>query len=502
MTAVPPRPVDLPLCVLPLCVLLLAAAGCSDSPSDGGAANTPPQTYLALVPDSALATGESRQHMHWWGDDPDGFVAGFQVSFDGAAWTFTRSNDSVFTLTLSGSDTAYTLHVRAVDTQGNGRYDDGGPCGAEPYTDANGNGRHDEGEPFIDLGLPDPTPATLRLPIRNTPPVVAFVTGSDVPDTTFTVASFAWTGSDLDGDETIREYRYALNDSTPAAAWRTLARGQTFLTLHEADGLRPGDNVFYLKAVDIAGAESGIIRMPREGDVWFVRRPATDLLVVDDYSVVDESAQIYRSMLDTLLGGRFHGADVLDIRDGATSSRRGRFVPPYVNPTLIETLKLFRYVLWYCDNNPTIDVAQLSLAAYQQSGGRIIYTASFPESAVDPRGGITDYAPVDSIAPQPIQFVPARTRMEADAESPGWPTLERDTRGVPVAFIRELFRTINAANLYRFSEDARWAGRPVVAVRSGDRRFVLFGVPLHRFDGAGTAGAVLRKIFTDEFGVR
>lgn len=492
-----------PLGVLPLLLaLLLPAGGCSDAPNDGGTPNTPPQTYLHLVPDSALRSGESRQHMHWWGDDPDGFVAGFQISFDGASWTFTAANDSVFALTLAGSDTNYTIHVRAIDTQGNGRYDTDGACGAEPYTDANGNGAYDAGEAFVDLGLPDPTPATLRLPVHNTPPVVAFVTGSDVPDTTFTVASFAWTGSDLDGNETISAYRYALNDSSPTAVWKDLPRSQTFLTLRASDGLRPGENVLYLKAVDIAGAESGIIRMPAAGDVWFVRRPATDLLVIDDYSIADETAATYRSLLDTLLGGRFRAADVLDIRDGATSAKRGRFVPPYINPTFIETLKLFKHVLWYCDNNPTIDIAQLSLAAYQQSGGTIIYTASFPESAIDPRGGITDYAPVDSIAPQPISFVPARTRMEADVESPGWPTLERDTRGVPVAFIRELFRKINAANLYRFSDDTRWTGRPVVAVRSGDRHFVLFGVPLHRFDGAGTAGAVLYKIFTEEFGVR
>jgi hypothetical protein len=41
-----------------------------------------------------------------------------------------------------------------------------------------------------------------------------------VPEITFTVATFSWIGSDLDGDETIREYQYALNDTVNPASWR------------------------------------------------------------------------------------------------------------------------------------------------------------------------------------------------------------------------------------------------------------------------------------------
>jgi hypothetical protein len=242
--------------------------------------------------------------------------------------------------------------------------------------------------------------------------------------------------------------------------------------------------------------------MPEEGGIWFARIPKTDLLIVDDYGPTDDTPAFYAGITDTLLGGRYRGADVFDIKYGASSTKKGAFVPPFVNPTFIETLKLFKHVLWYSDNNPTIDVAQLSLAQYQQSGGHVLYTASFPESALDPRGGITDYAPVDSLTPQSITFIPANTRLEAHAESPGYPALVRDTKGTPVAFIRGLFRKINASNLYTLAADPRWSGQPVVAVRSGDRRFVIFSIPLHRFDGSGNAGAVIRQVFEQEFGVR
>ena len=478
------------------------AAACSESITDVPRENQPPETWLALAPDGDLRTTTSRQHVHWWGDDPDGFVAGYYISFDNARWTFTTVNDSVFALSLSGVDTTYSFHVRAVDDQGNGRYDTDGPFGPEPFTDSNGNGLRDDGEPFIDLGAVDPTPADIRYPITNSPPVVAFTSGADVPVTTFTVASFSWFGTDLDGDETIREYRYALNDTLDPSAWRTLPRSTTFLTLREQDGLREGDNAFYLKAVDIAGAESRTLRMPDSAGTWFVKKPKTDLLIVDDYGPTDASGPFYNGIVDTLFGGRFRGADVFDIRTGASSTTRGKLLPPYINPTFIETLKLFRYIIWYADNTPTIDVAQLSLPEFQRGGGYILFTASFPESAIDPRGGITDFAPIDSLSPNPITFVPAGTNVEPDVESPGYPALKRDGQGVPVAFIRNLSKKINAKNLYRFEESSRWEGKPVVAVRSGDSRFVLFGIPLHRFDGSGTVGPLIHGIFRNEFGVR
>lgn len=496
MTMTLPRRLLVP--TLPL--LAAFALACSDSPTGTPNANIPPETNLSLMPDSELRTTPSRQHIHWWGDDADGFVAGYQFSFDAVTWTFTTRTDSVFALTLSGTDSTYTFHVRAIDDQGNGVRDAAGPYGPEPYTDRNGNGSYDAGEPFIDLGAVDPTPATLRYPIENSRPFVTFVKGSDVPETTFTVASFAWVGTDLDGDETIREYRYALND-TAASAWKSLPRTQTFLTLTEADGIRPGNNTFHLKAIDIAGAESDRVAMPQGSRSWFVRKPRTDVLIVDDYATVDDAGAFYASVVDTMFGGRFAGADVLDIRAGATSTKKGVNVPAFINPTLVETFKLFKHIIWYCDYTPSIDIAQLSLPQFQQNGGSVLYVASFPESALDPRGGITDYAPVDSLSPTPITFVPANTVVELDAESPGYPVLTRDTRGQPVAFVRGLFKRINAANLCRLASDPRW-GNPVVGVRSGDRRFVMFSIPLHRFNGSGNAGAMISTIFRNDFGVR
>ncbi len=486
--------------------MLMAAAllpsACSETIEDRPKENQPPESYLSLFPDDELRTTTSRQHIHWWGDDPDGFVAGYFFSFDNSSWKFTSSNDSVFSLSLSGSDTTYSFFVRAVDNQGNHVYDHDGPYGPEPYHDLNGNGAYDKGEPFTDLGLWDPTPASLDYPIRNTPPVVEFAQGSEMPDTSFTVATFSWLGSDLDGDHTILEYRYALNDTIDPASWVSVSRGTIFLTLFESDGIREGNNVFYLKAIDIAGAESRVISMPDSSGTWYAKKPKTELLIVDDYGPADASAEFYNSVTDTLFGGIFRGADIYDIKTGASSTSKGIYLPPYINPTFTETLKLFRYVIWYTDNSPSLGVAELSLTPYRAAGGYVLFTASFPESAVDPRGGITDFAPVDSIGAESIRFVPMGTKAIPDEESPGYPVIVRDNQGVPVAFIRELYKKINAKNMYRFEASSRWEGEPVVAVRSGGSRMILFGIPLHRFNGDGNIGTLIHQIFYNEFGVR
>lgn len=487
--------------VLFLSAFSLTLGSCSKQPVDTPIGNIPPETYLSLFPDSTLRETTSRQHIHWWGDDPDGFIAGYLITFDGMSWTFTTKNDSVFSLTILGMDTTYAFSVRAVDGQGNGLYDIDGIYGPEPFSDVNGNGRHDPGEPWIDLGLADPTPASLSYPIQNTPPQVEFIKGTEVPETTFTVATFSWIGTDLDGDETIDRYFYALND-TGLSAWKELPRTKTMLTVFEQDGLRPGRNTFYLKAVDIAGASSAVIRMPDTSRTWYVKQPSSELLIVDDYGISDGTSRYYNSIFDTLLAGRFRDPDIFDIKLGASSVKKGILVPPFINPTFVETLKLFTYVLWYADNNPALDIAQLSLKAYTDAGGKVIYTAAFPESALDPRGGIVDFAPVDSLNPNTITFVPANTKLLPDSEAAGYPELKRDASGVPVAFVREAYKKINATNLYRLEPGSFWNGSPVVGIRSGGSDFILFSIPLHRFDGNGTVGQVLWRIFSVEFGVR
>lgn len=277
--------------------LALLPLACSEHPTDALKSNLPPVTHIAVrsVADSLNAT-ISKQTLHWWGDDPDGAVVGFIYTFNPNAsnvqawsnnasdpnWIFTEQTQETFTLKLSGTDTTYFFWVKAVD----------------------------------DEGTADPNGARQNYPIINTRPRVEFPVGTDVPDTTFTVATFNWSASDLDGDDTIAKFQYALDD-TNASVWNDLSANANSVTLNS---LSAGPHAFYLRAVDIAGAASGIIRMPRTaGETWHVRVPQSKFLVIDDYNVADNTASFYHANLRAVVGA----FDVWDIK-----SNSGSLEPP------------------------------------------------------------------------------------------------------------------------------------------------------------------------------
>jgi hypothetical protein len=403
-------------------------------------------------------------------------------------------------LKLFSQDTAYVFRVAAVDNQGNGVYDANTLYGPEPFTDLNQNGRWDPGEPFVDWGAVDPAPASLRFPVENTPPKVSFVLNTDVPDTTFTVASFSWVGTDLDGDETIQKYWWALDDTVNPVGWHAVSASSNFLTLFRADGLSRGKHVFYLRAQDIAGAFSLISHMPDTSKTWNVKEPKGTFLVLDDYGTADNSASFYASLFDTLGNGRFKNRDVWDIKTGATATRRGNFVPAFINPTFLETLKLFKYVYWYSDNQPSLEIAQRVLPDFKRSGGKVLLSAAFPENPGGAQGSVVDFAPIDSISSGSINFIPSKTIVFPDSQyAVGYPAIVRDDNPVPVVFIRWFKAKIDARPIYYLGSSSLWKGNPLIGVKDSDRpSFVLIGLPLHRFNGGQqTVGELVKRVFAD-----
>ena len=496
--------------------LLLAGLSCSKEFSSQPVGNSPPETYVFLNPDSTLSRTTSQQHLRWWAVDPDGFVMGYVFSFDSVTWSYTPRNDSILALRLNTTDTTYRFFVAAFDNTGNGRYDASTTFGVEPFTDLNGNLQWDSGEPFVDFGEVDPTPAQLTIPIRNSPPSVAFVLRSDVPETTYTVSTFQWTGLDFDGNETIQTYFYALDDTSNPANWRSLPGTYSSVTLfrnrtigpsdplnYRLDSLTEGNHVFYLKAQDIAGAASSTVRMPAEGKVWYVREPKGDFLIVDDYAPSDVASGFYTQMFDTLMGGRLQPKDILDIKRGASAIKRGDLVPALINPTLTETLKLFKYIFWYADNGPSLEIAQSTLSEFRLSGGKVLFVSGFPEN-VSGQGSLVDFAPIDNV--EPGFFVNRLNQGDSlvTDSDPSYPNLVRDNLGSLYTFPRGIIPKINARILYRMQVSTRWVGQPIMGVKDADQpSFVLLAVLLHRFGTPPTKVAtLLRKVYQQEFGVQ
>lgn len=509
--------------------------------------NSKPETYISLFPDSTLNQSTSNLHIHWWGVDKDGWVVGYVFSFDRVNWFWTFKNDSIFKLQIFGADTSYNFWIFAVDNTVKIKFSEGQRVN---FVDKDGDGLWSLGEKFeiSPDDSYDDTPASLTFPIKNTPPTVEFaMTGEfagtrlDVPDTTFPIVSFQWIASDIDGDNTISEFWVALNDTS---SWVVVPGQFRFLTLlaenfSQSDtiadafvipsstqtlGRAPvqgtlkmrlnGENVFYLKARDIAGAFSRTIRMPSEEKKWFVKRPKGNLLIVADYGVADNSINFYKSVFDTLVGGNY---DVWDLRVGSRYPRRGILVPPFPRVDFSEVLtRFYNYVFWVASDEVNFDIAAISLPKFKSQGGKVLFSFILPQSTTpdfDVGKALSDLSGVvDSVSSTPLTgFVPAGTRILNynpinPAEQSDYPILVRDSPadnpvdgGKILAFLRALYPSASAHPIYWLEPQSAWGNRSfTIGAESIDKNFVLVGFPIYRFNG-GTkkAGEFIWKVFNN-----
>jgi hypothetical protein len=455
-------------------------------------------------------------------------------------------NDTLMAFPLDTLFREYTVVVRAVDNTFR-RLTDRSVIRLvpSPYLDRNDNGTFDTGDEQIpDLsGAYDPAGSLGVFPIRNTPPTIRFAPDPNdgtvtlrQPETTYTAATFAWKGSDADGDNTLAAYRIALNDTTDPSAMLTLAVRETLVTLVvprarsdnagavvEADvyggtflgrqflGTVPGlrldaENILFLQVRDVADEASPFIRMPAEGQRWYVRRPRGGLLLVSDYINSDSSSAdaTYRSALAAVPGGAFADVNRLNIGRGLSAAekkegRPGVLLPPYVDPALIYTFLLYDHIIWYTDQYPSLGAAQQSLFTYTQNGGKLIFSTTFENSA-DPRGALRDFAPIDSISGVDLSPTrpPVPPPVAGDTRIPAGCVVHPDSTGSAIPyprlgfnpapsihsiFMRPMYRRSDARTIYRLQADdrtpVRYLGTPDVAVVDGLRRTVFVGLPLH-----------------------
>jgi photosystem II stability/assembly factor-like uncharacterized protein len=516
---------------LKLAFLLLSMLGCSKEFPDQPRANVPPKTFLWLFPDSTLAEGKSKQHVRWWGEDQDGFVKGFLFTSgklppgrlrDTVGYRWRTANDTVIAFPLLVRQDTFDIAVRSADNTFLETLTENAMVRLSPsaYWDVNENGLYDQGDvPLPTLaGAIDTGSARLGMPVLNQPPTIAFAPNPNdptvtmqQPETTFTTASFAWIGSDPDGDQTIASYEIALNDTNDASrrfvvssnvrlVSLTVPRSRSDATTGVSDLdadvyagtygtsrrllgvvhhlLTDTLNTFYVRARDIAGDVSAFRGLPDATHKWFVRRPRGRVLIVNDY-IAPRSDTIPRFYANVLAAIGMPDAEVLDIGRGLSAedkvaNKPGIMVPPFIDPALINTLHLFDLVLWYSDLSPSLGVAQFPLFQYVRDGshhGKVIYSTMFGTSN-DPRGALTDFAPIDSVSSVDISSghllptvgdnrIPPNYFVYPDSSDPAeiFPALQFNLGNPNAAysvFWRPVYRRADAKYIYHMERDRRF----------------------------------------------
>lgn len=472
--------------------------------------NIQPETSIFL--DTIRNQQNSRVNVSWSGDDPDGLVIGYAISWNERDWYFTRKNDSTFALQVESSDTNFIFSVAAIDNSLNQYPKEGEKV---QFSDINNNGRFDIGEVFPSLiGAIDPRPARLQFPIKNSPPIIAW--GNDtsaksafavaLPDTTFAFATFKFYVSDPDGDATLETIEWSLNDSSQNARWNTIPRGTRLFSVSAKDGLRlNAQNTMYMRARDIGKLTSTILAYPSPGKSWFVQASKGPILLIKDSGNKDAD-NFYLKALNAIQSGGFSGRfDVLDIYSTKTTDAPAKTIPPFISPMFIESLKLYSAVIWYTDKSPTMSLAQQSLGEYMKSGGKVLFIADLPTPiSEDMRTEIRDFSPIDSIGKQEVSSDPLAIRNGTEFlgiphGTSSYPNLIKERGSV---LVYPLYPKANAKAVYRLPENPKWSGSPILGAIDDESDMVFLHLPLHLLNVNDQAIQLIETIIRNEFSIQ
>ncbi|MGA8264319.1 MAG: hypothetical protein WB779_07755, partial [Ignavibacteriaceae bacterium] len=382
--------------------------------------------------------------------------------------------------------------------------------GPEPFTDKNNNGRWDEGEDYVDIGLIDPKPTSIKIPIKNSAPVVTWDPLTVLPDTSFPAMTFGWIASDIDGEQTITTINIALNDtsnpanivslngqvrnvsivahdfsSNTASADILIGGVESNMASQKLSGLLlNGNNKFFVQAVDISGAKSKFVMMPDTGKTWYVKKPKGDLLIVDDYKTVDNAADFYSAMFDSLgLNSKY---DVYDFHNQT---------PPFISVTFLQTLKLYKYVFWYTDNDPALDLLSSSVQKFKDSGGEIAISMQFPQNLdLAVLGG---FLPISTDSSNSKLILNGGTVISAQNTQSSYPDLE-----LSASIYRMKSFYVNALGgipIYYFPNNEM---KGYVGFTDTEKKLFFIGIPLHKANsGNANVQNLLRKVLFQDFGL-
>jgi hypothetical protein len=471
--------------ILFIALISLQVAGCMRGEKQE---NRPPSTSIFL--ESINRTGENRLNsnvrLSWFGTDKDGFVVGYEISFDNENWFFTARTDSVFRFSIeAGSDTTdQDFWIRAID---------------------NDDAR-------------DPDPAYLRIPLRNTPPVASIDKATAPEDTALIAATLRWNATDLDGNETIEQVLMKFNDgnwfSIPSNNILTFvleenqtsgigealiyAGAESSARAQKADGVRYNDeNVVYIKAIDIAGAESLI---DTSAAFYFKQQTSQNLIICGQPAIVRDAINPYA------FSGFLGSYDFLDY-----AVQNGKFQPKFWGPTMNRVFERYNILFAYTD---------ISLYDNQVTGQRstILAFLSPMIANFNSNNGKSFVTTILSPATD-IQTLGIGFPIEGVVTSAGQARLTNDSSMVPVdtvsyprlspdgtlAGIVPMIRSIDSEVFYRaqLTKLNNWQGDNLIASlrrRNGNVQQVFFATSLHRFAGNPTElQRLFDQILQDDF---
>jgi hypothetical protein len=454
-----------------------------------------PETKFSI--DDINLSGDNRLNslvsLSWSGSDPDGYVVGYEISFDQVNWSFTTEQDSTFKFSIDGGadTTDISIYIRSIDN----------------------------------IGAKDPSPDQLTIPLKNTQPTIEFDADLSIPDSVFLVSTTAWSAFDLDGLETITNVYISLN----GAAWYEINKNKKTFSIAPSDAnaadttsariyyesdLNPNSklidglilndtNRIFIKAVDQAGSESEV----DTSNTFYLKGKKNDVLLV---SGNDGNAKtIYQRTL-TNVGVPFDNLDLL--------ANNGLFQPKIWNITFRLQLSFYNKLFFYSNESSYInsytgasglllEFAAASLQQFANQGGKYLITTNFDHNQnID---GFIGVLPISSVSAK--NYGSARLYANdsiviADANLVGFPNLSTQNTliGVGVYNIDTLdTEALYYANVVDGRPNRPWTDTKVIASGrrvGGKLNQVYFGMQLWElYKSPAKLEVLFNQIFNVEF---
>jgi len=392
------------------CVMFFLNFSCNDSLHGDLINNQNPETYTVV--DTIIRYGTDRFTtkvvVSWWGDDKDGFITGYEISFDNNIWFYTKNQDSTFLLRIpEGSDTFdFSFYIRSIDNN----------------------------------GMKDPTPAIISYPVKNSAPQVEFIYPSATPVrkpfTSFPVLKFDWIGNDPDGKENIDHYEIYLNDTNNAplivsgiysslylkAVNSKADQSECYLFLGSnltkndvnLEGLQLDDtNQLFIKAVDLVGEKSTFAASYK----IYLRKQTSDILLVNAYNLnIQEREDFYKNNLNLIGITNYQLIRINEVKE----NRYTELAPDNISQSMI--FSLFKTIIWFGkDVSYSLSLAQRTTDEFFNTGGKLFLAVEISTSIED-QAGYLDFTPIDSLVSIPAGYKGFLIdKADIRAKENGWP---------------------------------------------------------------------------------
>ena len=410
-------------------------------------------------------------------------------------WNFTTKQDSTFILSIPpGKDTVdFTYYVRAIDN----------------------------------LNVPDPTPARLGLPVKNSAPSIAFVSGTNNPVISFPVVKFYWKGTDPDGEENLLRYELCWNDTlqSPYSLDVSVSSGTFMATTFSINN--PTSSVFanndliaqatlmngmllndtnrlFIRAIDKSEAKSAYISSYK----IFIKKPSSTTLLVEGYTSPAQSATALAFYSQNMSAAGVTAFDTLNIFQQQAGVYT-QLAPD--NLTQARIFSLFDAIIWFSnDASKSLSIGQRTLDNFFNADGKL-FMALYVPSAFDDQSTFLDFTPVQSLITfQDTSFILYDTTSIFPQQS-GYPVLENT---VLTSNAKPFNLYPGATAIYNANITARndislvtfpWTGTSTVMAsktnQSGQVNFIFSSIELQKLNGLSNATQLFQRLFVQEFGL-